>query len=194
MNTNSPAVDPVDRPVFVVGERPAAIQLVRALGETPDLCAMPPNRLLPDLALAVERCAADLEPLTGLERAGLRPPASWYREVQAARIQVSGKMRTVEFSGLSVQRLDLLFPGAQFLVVHQLKRRAVDRSRRLPPLGPGRILQISSDVPATAATLARVMAFIGEPAEQVLVDLSDHDAGADLVLPSKEEHMFIEER
>jgi len=193
MNTNSPAMDPVDRPVFVVGERPAAMQLVRALGETPALCAMPPNRLLPDLALAVERSAADLEPLAGLERAGLRPPASWYRQVQAARIRLSGKPRSVEFSGLSVQRLDWLFPGAQFLVVHQLKR-AVDRSRRLPALGSGRILQISSEVPATATTLARVMTFLSEPAEPVVVDLSDHDAGPDLVLPSEEDHMFIEER
>ena len=193
MNTNSPAVDPVDRPVFVVGERPAAMQLVRALGETPDLCAMPPNRLLPDLALAVERCAADLEPLAGLERAGLRPPASWYREVQAARIRLAGKTRSVEFSGLSVQRLDRLFPDAQFLVVHQLKR-AVDRSRRLPALGRGRILQIDSDVPATPATLARVIAFLSEPAEPVVVDLSDHDAGADVVLPSEEDQMFIEGR
>jgi len=193
MNTNAPAMDPVDRPVFVVGERPAAMQLVRALGETPALCAMPPNRLLPDLALAVERSAADLEPLAGLERAGLRPPASWYRQVQAARIRLSGKPRSVEFSGLSVQRLDWLFPGAQFLVVHQLKR-AVDRSRRLPALGSGRILQISSEVPATATTLARVMTFLSEPTEPVVVDLSDHDAGPDLVLPSEEDHMFIEER
>ena len=63
MNTTpAPAAALVDRPVFVVGERPAAMQLVHALGETPGLCAMPLNRLLPDLALAVERCAADLDP------------------------------------------------------------------------------------------------------------------------------------
>ena len=69
MNTTpAPAAALVDRPVFVVGERPAAMQLVHALGETPGLCAMPLNRLLPDLALAVERCAADLDPLTARRR------------------------------------------------------------------------------------------------------------------------------
>jgi len=175
--TPAPAVAPVDRPVFVVGERPAAMQLVRALGETTALCAMPPNRLLPDLALAVERCASDLDPLAGLERDGLRPPASWYREVQAACLRHSGKARSVEFSGLSVRRLDRLFPDAQFLVVHQLKR-AIDRSRRLPALGPGRILEIGSDVPVTARTIDRVLAFLGQPAEQVVLDLSDERVGS----------------
>ena len=38
------------------------------------------------------------------------------------------------------------------------------------------------------------MTFLSEPTEPVVVDLSDHDAGPDLVLPSEEDHMFIEER
>ena len=183
MNTTpAPAAALVDRPVFVVGERPAAMQLVHALGETPGLCAMPLNRLLPDLALAMERCAADLDPLTALERDGLRPPASWYKEVQMARLRHSGKTRSVEFSGLSVFRLNRLFPEAQFLVVHRLKR-AIDRSRRFPPLRPGRILEVGSDVAATATTLERVLTFLGEPAEQVVLDLSDERVGSALVTP-----------
>ena len=200
MNTNSPAMDPVDLPgvtrapeqLLTCGERSLLVsaRYVRDEGRLRHTVLS-----VRDTAARQrqERSAADLEPLAGLERAGLRPPASWYRQVQAARIRLSGKPRSVEFSGLSVQRLDWLFPGAQFLVVHQLKR-AVDRSRRLPALGSGRILQISSEVPATATTLARVMTFLSEPTEPVVVDLSDHDAGPDLVLPSEEDHMFIEER
>ena len=56
--------------------------------------------------------------------AGLAAPASarWYGDVQAGWLRASGKERTVEFSGLSVLRLCGLFPRAQFVVVHQLKR------------------------------------------------------------------------
>jgi hypothetical protein len=164
-----PAVGP---PVFVLGERPAAMELVRALGDTPTLSAMPANRLLSDLVSAVERCLPDLEPLAVVGRGGHVPPASWYVEVQAARLRQSGKSRTVEFSGVSVLRLCDLFPTAQFMVVHQLKR-AIPRSRRLPALGQGRILEIDSAQATTPETLGRALAFLGETPEPVVLDLSD---------------------
>src|SRR5688572_23371467 len=62
---------PVDRPVFVLGERTAATALVRALGDTPTLCAMPANRLLSDLVHALDRCSPDLKPLTDPAHGGL---------------------------------------------------------------------------------------------------------------------------
>src|SRR5438445_616644 len=83
------------------------------------------------------------------------PPPCGYNKVHMARLRHPGKPRPVEFSGLSVFRLNRLFPEAQSLVVHRLKR-AIDRSRRFPPLRPGRILEVGSDVAATATTLERV--------------------------------------
>lgn len=171
--TRASALPRIGPPVFVLGERPAAMELVRALGDTPALSAMPANRLLLDLIAAVERCLPDLEPLAVFERDGHLPPASWYREVQAARLCQSGKSRTVEFSGASILRLSSLFPTAQFLVVHQLKR-AIPRSRRLPALGRGRILEIDSAEPTAPETLERALAFLGETPEMAIVDLSDH--------------------
>jgi hypothetical protein len=163
---------PVDRPVFVLGERTAATALVRALGDTPTLCAMPANRLLSDLVHALDRCSPDLKPLTDPAHGGLRPPTSWYRDVQAAALRGSGKIRTVEYSALSVLRLCELFPGAQFLVVRQLKR-AMHPSRRLPAPELGRILEIDSESATTAGTLERALAFLGAR-EPVELDLSDN--------------------
>jgi hypothetical protein len=166
----NPAVAPADRPVFVLGERAPASQLVRALGETPTLYAMPPNRLLAELVWAVDRCAPIFEPIAGLAE-DLRP-AAWYRELQLRQLQLSGKARTVEFSGLSAVRLCSLFPHAQLLVVRRLKR-AMPRSRRVPELPPGRLLEIDSEEPMTPEALDRVLAFLGEPAEPLVLDLSD---------------------
>jgi len=161
-----------NQPVFVIGERPAAMELVRALAESPTLCAMPANRLLADLVSAADRCRPDLEALALSDGDGHRPPAGWYREVQAARTRITGKARTVEFSGLPVLRLCELFPSAQFVVVHPLTR-AIPPSRRLPALRRGRILEVDSSSVAGAATLERVLAFLGEPAAEVELDLSD---------------------
>jgi hypothetical protein len=171
---SSPPVLPLpapDRPVFVLGERQAAMQLVRALGDTPTLCALPGNRVLHDLLSAVERAGAELAPLAGSTPGGSALAARWYRDVQAAWLRPSGKERTVEFSGLSVLRLCELFPSAQFVVVHQLKR-AIPRSRRLPPSGRERILEVDSARAAEPDTIDDVLAFLGEP-EQVVLDLSD---------------------
>lgn len=166
-------MNPLDRPVFVLGERAAAMPLIWALEATPNLCAMPANRLLRDLLLAVEHSYADLQSLTGLDREGFRPPASWYREVQAARARHSGKVRTVEFSGLAVRRLNHMFPDAQFLVVHALER-AIPRSRRLPPLPAGRILEVGSNVATDPETLEQVLAFLDEPAAgHTVLDLAE---------------------
>lgn len=165
-----PAVAPVDRPVFVLGERAPASQLVRALGGTPTLYGMPPNRLLAELVWAVDRCAPIFEPITGLTE-DLRP-AAWYRELQLRQLQLSGKARTVEFSGLSAVRLCSLFPHSQLLVVRRLKR-AMPRSRRVPDLAPGRLLEIDSEEPISRETLDQVLAFLGEPGEPLELDLSD---------------------
>ena len=51
-----------DRPVFILGERGPASTLLRALGATPGFCALPVNRLLYDLLLAVERSYPDPRP------------------------------------------------------------------------------------------------------------------------------------
>lgn len=166
----APAIAPVDRPVFVLGERDPAIRLVEALGETPTLQAMPASRLLAELAWAVDRCAPSFESITGLDNRLL--PGVWYRDVQIRQLQVSGKERTVEFSGLSAARLCILFPNAQFLVVRRTKR-AMPRSRRLPQLPQGRLLEIDSEEPVTPEMLERVLAFLGEPAEGPVLDLSD---------------------
>jgi hypothetical protein len=167
-----PAMSPVDRPVFVLGERTAAVQLVRALGDTPTLCAMSANRLLYDLVQALERCSRDLEPLIGSAHEDPQFPATWYRDVQAARLRGSGKTRTVEFSGLSILRLCELFPRAQFLIVRHLKR-AIPPSRRLPAPELGRILEIDSEWVTTPGTLECVLSFLGESTEPVELDLSD---------------------
>jgi len=161
----------VDRPVFVLGERAAAVQLVRTLGNTDGLFAMPANRLLADLVVAADRGHAAL----GLKADAVwdnLAAARWYRDVQAANLRASGKRRTVEFSALSILRLCVLFPGGQFVVVRQLKR-AMPPSRRLPPLEHGRILEIDSKSVDSSETLDRVLEFIGEPVPAVELDLSD---------------------
>jgi len=185
-----PAADRVDRPVFVLGERPAAMQVVRALDDTPDFCAMPSNRLLSDLVSAVDRWLPDLEPLAALARDGHVPPASWYREVQAARLAQTGKARTVEFSGVSVLRLCRLFPAAQFVVVRRLER-AIPRSRQLPARGRERIVEIDCADTTTPEMLDHLLTFLGEPAAPVVVDLSDDD-GPSVVLPATDD-MFSAE-
>ena len=159
-------------PVFVLGERAAALELIGALDQMPALSAMPANRLLANLIETYDRNAADLRPLTELMRQGGVPPARWYREVQAAQLRASGKTRTVEFSGVSILRLAALFPEAQFVVVHQL-RRAIPRSRRSPAPAPVRILEIDAADPIAPATLERVLAFLGEEPERRVLDLSD---------------------
>lgn len=164
----------VDRPVFVLGERAAAMQLVGALGGTPTLSAAPHNRLLTDLVVAVERCTPAFGSMPDAAREGLRP-ATWYRDVQAAVLRATGKSRTVEFCGLAVVRLCDLFPAAQFVVVRQLNR-AIPRSRRLPPMAIDRTLQVDSESVNTPETLELVLSFLGEPAESVELDLSEHEA------------------
>jgi hypothetical protein len=161
----------VNRPVFVLGERPAAMALLRALGDTPTLCALPPNRLLAEVLSATDRCTAVLGPLNGLAREGLRPGA-WYRDFQAAHLRASGKPRTVEYSGVSILRLCQLFPDAQFVVVRQL-RRAMPPSRRLPALERGRILEVDSTTVDAPDTLELVLAFLGVVADTFVLDLSD---------------------
>jgi hypothetical protein len=172
MNSLAMPADPLDLPVFVLGERAPAMQLIGALAATPAFCAMPANRLLHDLLVAVEHSYAGIAPLEELERGGQRPPATWYREVQAAQAHRTGKPRTVEFSGLAVRRLNHLFPRAQFLVVHELAR-AIPRSRRLPPVPPGCILEVGSETCGTDDTLERVLAFLGEGVQDIVVDLAD---------------------
>jgi len=163
---------PVNRPVFVLGERAAAIELVHALGATPDLCAVPANRLLGDLVSAADRCARAFGPLAGAAREALHP-AGWYRDVLTVLLRASGKPRTVEFSGLSILSLCGYFPQAQFVVVRQL-RRNIAPSRRLPPLEGHRILQVDSEGAGSPETVERVLAFLAEGAEAVFLDLSDH--------------------
>ena len=170
------------RPVFVLGERAPAVEMVRALGRTPALYALPMNRLLPDLISAVTRGRPALEPVLGPEAVGGAVLAGWYREVQAAGLRRSGKTRTVEFSGLSILQLCDLFPTGQFVVVRQVKR-AIPRSRRLPPLERRRIFEVDSAIAATPESLARVLAFLAEPADAVELDLSDGRVGADRVTP-----------
>jgi len=166
-----PTVAAGHRPVFVLGERAAAVQLVRALGATDGLYAMPVTRLLTDLVAAVDRCYATLGPAADVPWASLAP-AAWYRDVQAAYLRAGGKWRTVEYSGLSILRLCTLFPGAQFVVVRQL-RRAMPPSRRLPALEHGRIMEIDSDRVGNPEALDRVLDFLGEPVRVVELDLSD---------------------
>ena len=101
MDNPASAVPPVDRPVFVLGERQAAMELIRALGDTATVCALPLSRLLPDLVSAVERAAPATEPLAVMGQGSPILPASWYREVQAGWLRFTGKTRTVEFSALS---------------------------------------------------------------------------------------------
>src|SRR5439155_182293 len=95
--------DPEDTAILeacvVLGERAAAVGLVRGLGDTPTLCALPANRLLAEMVSATDRCAAALGPLSGVVLEGLRP-AGWYRDLQAAHLRASGKPRTVEYSGV----------------------------------------------------------------------------------------------
>ena len=160
-----------DRPVFILGERGPASTLLRALGATPDFCALPVNRLLYDLLLAVERSYPDLVDLHPVW-ASCPPPARWYREVQQARAEREGKPRTVEFSGLAVARLLHLFPEAQFVVVHVL-RRPVPRSRRIPALPPGRVLEVDTDQVGSGATLLRVLDFLEDSPAEVVVDVTD---------------------
>jgi hypothetical protein len=167
----APVMTRVDQPVFVLGERAAAVQLARALGDTPTLCALPANRLLAEMVSATDRCAAVLGPLSGVARDGLRP-ARWYRDVQAAHLRASGKPRTVEYSGVSTLRLCQLFPGAQFVVVRQLQR-AMPRSRILPAIERQRILEVDSGTVTLPDTLEHVLAFLGEPADTLELDLSD---------------------
>ena len=172
MPTEAPSVMPrVDRPVFVLGERAAAVQLVRDLGDTPKLCAVPVNRLLAEMMSATDRCAAALGPLGAVAVEGLRP-AGWYRELQTALLRDSGKSRTVEFSGVSIIRLCQLFPDAQFVVVRQVKR-AMPPSRRLPALEHGRILEVDSETVTLPDTLEHVLAFLGAPEAMLVLDLSD---------------------
>jgi hypothetical protein len=155
--------------------------LVGALGDTPALCGMPAGRLLADLVAAADRNRSGLESLG--DAAGGALPARWYRDVQVAALRHSGKARTVEFSGLSVLRLCQLFPTAQFVVVRQLKR-AIPRSRRLPPLAEERILQVGSAGAATAETVGRVLAFLGETGPNTELDLSDERIRPTSVLPA----------
>jgi hypothetical protein len=180
MQTPHPPAAPIDLPIFVLGERPAAMQLVRALGDTSTLCRMPATRLLSDLVAAADRWAADFADLPGSGDHGLRP-ASWYREVQVDRLRSSGKSRTVEFSALPVLQLCRLFPTAQIVVVRQLTR-AVPRSRRLPALEQRRILEVDSDDPTSPGVFEHVLAFLGETVEAHVLDLSDHTAESPRVI------------
>lgn len=160
-----------DRPVFVLGERGPATALLLALGSTPDFCALPVNRLLYDLLQAMERSYADLGDLQTLWTEG--PPASrWYREVQLARAASEGKRRTAEFSGLAAARLLYLFPEAQFVVVHTV-RRPRRRSRRLPALTPGRILEIDPASVGLDSTLRAVLEFLTPAGMRQVVDITD---------------------
>jgi hypothetical protein len=170
-DASSPTVAAAHDPVFVLGERAAAVQLVRALGETEGLYALPFTRLLTDLVAAVDRCYAMLGPATDVPWESLAP-AAWYRDVQAACLGADGKWRTVEYSGLSILRLCTLFPGAQFVVVRQL-RRAMPPSRRLPALEHGRIIEIDSDSVGSPETLDLVLDFLGQPVRVLELDLSD---------------------
>lgn len=166
----------IHRPVFVLGERAPAVQLVEALGQTPTLHAVPANRLLPELLATAERCARHLELGTELDAHGLRP-AWWHGDFQAAQLRASGKTRTVEFSGVSILRLCRLFPRGQFVLVRHLDR-AIPRSRRVPAPEQDRILEIDYRTVDDAETLERVLAFLDQPAEAVVLDLSDASGGA----------------
>jgi hypothetical protein len=161
-----------DRPIFVLGERAPAVQLVQALADTEGLCALPVSRLLRDLVDAADGYYAAVGPVAGpdLVRSSIAP-ARWYGEFQAAHRRVSGAWRTVEFSGLSLLRLCALFPGAQFVVVRRI-RRAMPPSRRPPVQEKERILEIDSAAAGSRETLGRVLNFLGEPVRFEL-DLSD---------------------
>ena len=154
---------PADRPVFVLGERAAAVQLVRTLGDTASLCAMPPIRLLADLVMAVDRCAGKTPALD---------PARWYGDVQAAQRRATGKGRTVEFSGLPILRLCRLFPTAQFVIV-RATTRALPPSRRLPAQGVEKIFEVDSAEVTAPETLAGVLTFLGETGEALELDLTE---------------------
>jgi hypothetical protein len=72
-----------NRPVFVLGERASALEMVRALGETPMLYALPMNRLLPDLeaALAIgQPCSQQGVRMSGSGRQ--RPTLSDWRRLR----------------------------------------------------------------------------------------------------------------
>jgi hypothetical protein len=160
-----------DSPVFILGERAPATALLHALGSTPDFCAMPPNRLLYDLLLAMERSYGDLDDLSALWADG-PPAARWYREVQRARAAQEGKPRTVEFSGLAVARLRYLFPEAQFVVVHTV-RRPLPRSRRIPALPPGKLLEVDPEATELGSMLHTVLEFLAAAPPARVVDIRD---------------------
>ena len=166
----------IHRPVFVLGERAPALQLVQTLGQTPTLQAVPANRLLPELLAIAQRCAGRLELGTDLDAQGLRP-ARWYGDFQAAQLQASGKARTVEFSGLSILRLCQLFSWGQFVLVRHLER-TIPRSRRVPAPERDRILEIDYQTVGDPETLERVLAFLDQPAGALVLDLSDHSDAA----------------
>ena len=63
------------------------------------------------------------------------------------------------------------------MVVRHLER-AIPRSRRLPDPERDRILEIDSQTVDDPETLERVLAFLGEPAEPLMLDLSDHPGAA----------------
>jgi hypothetical protein len=167
----------VNRPVFVIGERAPAAQLVEVLGTTPTLQPVPPNRLLPDLLAAVERYSRRLPVGTDLAPQGLHPEG-WYGDFQVAQLRGSGKPRTVEFSGLSILRLCRLFPWGQFVVVRRLSR-AIPPSRRPPGPELDKILEVDSQTVDGLDTLEWVLAFLGEPTGRLTLDLTD-DSGAGL--------------
>jgi hypothetical protein len=171
-----PDVVGIRRPVFVLGERAPALQLVQTLGQTPTLQAVPANRLLPELLAAAERCTRRLDLGTDLDAQGLRP-ARWYGDFQAAQLRASGKTRTVEFSGLSILRLCHLFSWGQFVLVRHLER-AIPRSRRVPAPERDRILEIDYQTVDDPETLERVLAFLDQRAEALVLDLSDRSAVA----------------
>lgn len=148
-----------DRPVFVVGERVPAEDLVRALGATPDLCAVPTTRLLRDLVDAVERGQKALAPLwPGADGAGPVGAAAWYRDVQASHALAAGKPRTVEFCGLGAGRLASLFPVAQIVRVQTGAGRR--RPRPLASLPATRLMEVSTEAARGGSALAEVLSFL----------------------------------
>jgi len=149
-----------------------AEELTRRLGETPFLCAVPGKRLLRDLVEAVSRSQRDSAPLMLPGDPGSRPPASWYRDVQAEHARRSAKPRTVEFSGLAVDRLSEMFPSCQFILVRNFDHLPA-RSRRIPPLPPGRLLEVPTTTVDDDATLDRILAFLGEGWTETIIDLAD---------------------
>lgn len=175
--TGTPPLDDLDRPVFVVGERQSANELAQLLGSTPHLCVVPAKRLLRDLVEAVSRSQRDPAPLLLPDRPEARPPATWYRDVQAEYARVTHKPRTVEFSGLAIGRLNGLFPGSQFIVVRNLDHHPA-RSRRVPSLPPDRLIEVSTSAIHEETTVARILAFLGIELEERVIDLVDRPAPA----------------